>query len=53
MLVRPIPSDGTMLRTHAKVVHRGRTLAIAHAEVRDSASRITALASRSAMHLTR
>jgi uncharacterized protein (TIGR00369 family) len=51
--LRPIASDGGRLIARGTVGHRGRTLAIATAEVLDSAGRIAAVATGSSMLLGR
>jgi uncharacterized protein (TIGR00369 family) len=43
-LLRPAPPDGRDLVARANVVHRGRTLAVAHGEVTDADGRRVALA---------
>ena len=43
-LLRPAPPDGRALVARATVVHRGRTLAVAHGEVTDAEGRPVALA---------
>ena len=42
-LLRPAPPDGRALVARASVVHRGRTLAVAHGEVTDAEGRPVAL----------
>jgi uncharacterized protein (TIGR00369 family) len=49
--LRPAASDGRELSAHGRVVHRGRRLAIANADVRDADGRPVALATGSAMIL--
>jgi uncharacterized protein (TIGR00369 family) len=50
--LRPVHADGGTLHAHGTVVHRGRTLAISRAEVRDSAGHVAALATGSTMLLS-
>ena len=51
--LRPIASDGGTLIAHGTVVHRGRTLVIATAEVLDSKGRVAAVATGSSMLVAR
>jgi len=45
--VRPIPADGSYLHARARIVHRGRTFAVAAAEVVNSDDKTVATASGS------
>ena len=47
--LRPVPTDGSMLTARATVVHRGRGLAAARAEVTNEAGKLVALAGASAL----
>ena len=49
--IRPAPGDGRQVTARATVVHRGRGLAAARAEVTDSEARLLALADASALIL--
>lgn len=49
--VRPIPADGRELRTRARVFHRGRTFAVAGAEIVNADGKTVATASSSSMIL--
>jgi uncharacterized protein (TIGR00369 family) len=49
--LRPLPTDGTPIVARASVVHRGRGLAAARAEVTNSKNKLVALASGAAMIL--
>ena len=49
--IRPAPGDGRQVTARATVVHRGRGLACARAEVTDSEARLLALADASALIL--
>jgi uncharacterized protein (TIGR00369 family) len=49
--LRPVPPDGRPLEARAAVVHRGRTIAVATAEVRTAEGKTAALATGSAMIL--
>jgi uncharacterized protein (TIGR00369 family) len=49
--LRPVAPDGSLLRAHASVAHRGRSLAVATAAVFDEAGRRVALATGSAQIL--
>lgn len=49
--VRPVAADGGVLQARASVVHRGRSLAVARAEVSDDRGRLVALATGSAQIL--
>jgi uncharacterized protein (TIGR00369 family) len=50
-LLRPAQPDGQELTSRGTVVHRGRTIALANAEVRNSEDKPVALATGSAMIL--
>jgi uncharacterized protein (TIGR00369 family) len=50
--VRPIPADGRDLRARARVIHRGRTFAVAGAEIANADGKIVATASSSWIILT-
>jgi uncharacterized protein (TIGR00369 family) len=47
--LRPLPSDGREARAHAQLVHGGRRIAVARAEVTDADGRVIAVASGSAI----
>lgn len=47
--LRPVPTDGSMLTARATVVHRGRGMAAARAEVTNEAGKLVALAGASAL----
>ncbi|HEY5427565.1 MAG TPA: PaaI family thioesterase, partial [Solirubrobacteraceae bacterium] len=47
--LRPLPSDGREARAHAQLVHGGRGIAVARAEVTDADGRVIAIASGSAI----
>jgi uncharacterized protein (TIGR00369 family) len=49
--LRPAAADGRDLLAHARVMHRGRRIAVATAEVTDADGRLVALATGSAMVL--
>jgi uncharacterized protein (TIGR00369 family) len=49
--LRPVPPDGRPLEARAAVVHRGRTIAVATAEIRTAEGKTAALATGSAMIL--
>jgi uncharacterized protein (TIGR00369 family) len=49
--LRPIPPDGRDLRAQARVVHRGRTMAVTTAELEDANGRRVAMATSSALIL--
>jgi uncharacterized protein (TIGR00369 family) len=49
--LRPVRPDGSELTARAKVVHRGRTVAVSRAEVEDADGRVVAVATSSAMLL--
>jgi uncharacterized protein (TIGR00369 family) len=49
--LRPVPPDGRPLAARATVVHRGRTIAVATAEVRTADDKVAALATGSVMIL--
>jgi uncharacterized protein (TIGR00369 family) len=49
--LRPVAADGSLLQASATVVHRGRSLAVAGAEIRDARGRLVALATGSAQIL--
>jgi uncharacterized protein (TIGR00369 family) len=49
--LRPVPPDGRRLEAHATVVHRGRTIAVATAELRTADGKVAALATGSTMIL--
>ena len=49
--LRPVPPDGRQLTCRAAVVHRGRGLAVARAEVTNADQKLVALANASAMIL--
>jgi uncharacterized protein (TIGR00369 family) len=49
--IRPVMPDGTEVRASAKVIHRGRTIAVASAELTDAAGKTLALANSSTMLL--
>jgi uncharacterized protein (TIGR00369 family) len=49
--LRPVLPDGRDLTARARVVHRGRTLAIANTELTNADGKIVALATGSAMYL--
>ena len=49
--IRPIPADGGSIIARASVVHRGRSIAIARAEVTNDKGKLLALASSSAVIL--
>lgn len=47
--LRPLPSDGRLARAHARLIHAGRRVAVAGAEVVDADGRAIAVASGSAV----
>jgi uncharacterized protein (TIGR00369 family) len=49
--LRPVAPDGSLVRASATVLHRGRSLAVAGAELRDERGRLVALATGSAQIL--
>jgi uncharacterized protein (TIGR00369 family) len=49
--LRPVPPDGRLLLAESQIVHRGRTTAIATAEVRNADGKVVALATGSSMIL--
>jgi uncharacterized protein (TIGR00369 family) len=49
--LRPVNPDGRDLRGHGRVVHRGRTIAVAHAEVFDADNKRVAVGTGTAMIL--
>ena len=49
--VRPVVGDGSMLTSEARVVHRGRTMAVATGDVRDGQGRLVCTATGSALIL--
>ena len=49
--VRPVPPDGRDLVARGTVIHRGRTLAVANAELRNQEGKVVALASGSTLIL--
>jgi uncharacterized protein (TIGR00369 family) len=49
--IRPVPPDGKALTAAARVIHRGRSLAVARAEVTNQDGKLVALASGSALIL--
>jgi uncharacterized protein (TIGR00369 family) len=49
--LRPVIADGSELEARASVVHRGRTIAIARAEVTGASGKPVAIATGSAMYL--
>jgi uncharacterized protein (TIGR00369 family) len=49
--IRPIVPDGGALVAHAEVVHRGRSVAVARADVRDAQGKLVAIATGSAVIL--
>jgi uncharacterized protein (TIGR00369 family) len=51
--LRPVAPDGSLLHAHARLVHRGRTMALAEAELVNEDGRKVAVASSSAIVLNR
>ena len=51
--LRPVVPDGTMLTSRAQLVHRGRSMALATAELFNEEGKKIAVASSSAMVLNR
>jgi RNA polymerase sigma factor (sigma-70 family) len=51
--LRPVPPDGRMLQARAKLVHRGRSMALAEAELFNEDGKKIAIASSSAIVLNR
>jgi uncharacterized protein (TIGR00369 family) len=49
--LRPVAPDGSELRASAKILHRGRTIAVASAEITGAGGKTLALANSSAMLL--
>jgi uncharacterized protein (TIGR00369 family) len=49
--VRPVVGDGSTLTAEGRVVHRGRTMAVAVGEVRDAAGKLVCTATSSALVL--
>jgi uncharacterized protein (TIGR00369 family) len=49
--IRPVPTDGQQLTASATVVHRGRGLAVARADVTNEAGKLLALATATALIL--
>jgi uncharacterized protein (TIGR00369 family) len=49
--LRPLAADGRLARAHGRVVHSGRRIAVAAAEVSDADGRPIAVATGSAMVL--
>ena len=49
--IRGVAADGSLLRAHARVLHRGRSLAVATVEIVDARGRLVVLATGSAQIL--